>query len=49
VDDRLVIDRWPAHESEIDRAMLPGGRHRLRIEYYQVGGWVELRAEVRKR
>lgn len=49
VDDDLVIDRWEAHESVVDRARLGGGRHRFRADYYQVDGWVELRVEVRKR
>jgi hypothetical protein len=49
VDDRLAIDHWTAHESVVDRAPLAAGRHRLRVEYYQVDGWVELRVDVRKR
>jgi Periplasmic copper-binding protein (NosD)/PA14 domain len=43
VDDRLVIDHWAPHESAVDQVALDGGRHRVRIEYYQVDGWVELR------
>lgn len=46
VDDRLVIDRWAPHESAVDTASLPAGRHRIRVHYYQVDGWVELRVEV---
>jgi len=46
VDDRLVIDDWTPHESTVDTAPLGGGRHRLRVEYYQVDGWVELRVEI---
>ena len=49
VDDRLAIDHWTAHESVVDRAPLSSGRHRLRVEYYQVDGWVELQVDVRKR
>lgn len=49
VDDRLAIDNWQAHESVVDRAPITPGRHRLRVEYYQVDGWVELRVEVRPR
>jgi hypothetical protein len=48
VDDQLVIDRWAAHESELATARLDGGRRRLRVEYYQVSGWTELRVEVRR-
>jgi len=49
VDDRLAIDHWTAHESVVDRAPLSSGRHRLRVEYYQVDGWVELQVDIRKR
>lgn len=49
VDDKLVIDHWSAHESAVDRAELKSGKHRIRVEYYQVDGWVELRAEIRLR
>ena len=49
VDDVPVIDRWEAHESLVDRVPLPAGRHRLRVAYYQVDGWVELRVDIRKR
>lgn len=49
VDDALVIDRWLPHESELATAPLTPGRHRLRVEYYQVDGWVELRVEARRR
>jgi len=48
VDDSLAIDHWTGHESVVDRTPLTAGRHRLRVEYYQVDGWVELRVEVRK-
>jgi hypothetical protein len=46
VDDSLAIDAWSPHESRVDVAPLPVGRHRLRVEYYQVDGWVELRVEI---
>ena len=46
VDDKLVIDNWKPHESEVDLADVTPGNHRLRVEYYQLGGWTELRAEI---
>jgi hypothetical protein len=49
VDDVLVVDRWSPHESELTIVPLSAGRHALKLEYYQVDGWVELRVEVRKR
>jgi alpha-L-fucosidase len=46
VDDRLVIDNWKPHESEVNLADISSGNHKLRVEYYQLGGWVELRVEI---
>jgi len=46
VDDKLVIDNWKPHESEVNVADIGPGNHKLRVEYYQLGGWVELRAEI---
>lgn len=49
IDGRLAVDRWKQHESELEVVPLSAGKHALRVEYYQVDGWVELRVEVRKR
>ena len=46
VDGRLVIDDWSPHESRVDTAPIGPGRHELRVEYYQVNGWSELRVDV---
>ena len=46
VDGRLVIDRWTVHESAVDVSPLPGGKHSLRVQYFQSDGWTELRVEV---
>ncbi len=46
VDGVLVIDHWTPHESMVDVAPLTGGRHELRVAYYQVDGWTELRVDI---
>ncbi len=46
VDGKLAIDDWAAHESAVDHARLTGGRHEIRVQYYQVDGWVELRLDL---
>jgi parallel beta-helix repeat protein len=46
VDSVLVIDHWTPHESMVDFAPLTGGRHELRVAYYQVDGWTELRVDI---
>jgi parallel beta-helix repeat protein len=46
VDGALVIDRWDPHGSEVDYAPVSGGAHDVRVQYFQVGGWTELRLDV---
>ena len=46
VDDSLVIDHWEPHGSEVDAAPLSGGAHTLRVQFYQDGGWTELRLDI---
>lgn len=45
VDGKLAIDDWTAHESTVDAVPLAAGRHELRVRYYQVDGWAELRLD----
>ena len=45
VDGNLAIDDWGPHESAVEAAALAPGKHELRVEYYQVDGWTELRVE----
>jgi hypothetical protein len=46
VNDSLVIDHWTPHETAPAYATVRGGTHRLRVQYVQVSGWVELRLDV---
>ena len=46
VDGRLVIDNWDLHGSEIDYAPLTGGTHEIRVQYFQIEGWAELRLDI---
>jgi len=48
VDGKLAIDHWEPHESAVDVSALTGGKHELKVEYYQVDGWTELRVEILK-
>ena len=43
MDDERVIDHWTPHESAIDAAALAAGRHRFKVEYFELGGFAELR------
>lgn len=49
VDDTLVLERWDIHGSTIDRIPLTGGRHRIRLAYFESTGWAELKVTVRRR
>lgn len=49
VDGVLVIDNWDVHGSELDRAPIGGGRHTIRVEYFEATGWAELRLEFARR
>lgn len=46
VDGVLAIDEWAPHESRPAYASLRAGRHELRVQYYQVDGWTELRLDI---
>jgi hypothetical protein len=46
VDGRLAIDSWAPHESKVDAAPIPAGRHDIRVQYYQLRGWTELRVDI---
>jgi parallel beta-helix repeat protein len=46
IDGKLAIDNWDLHGSEIDYASLSGGRHEVRVQYFQIEGWAELRLDV---
>jgi hypothetical protein len=45
----LVIDAWPPHESRVDTGRIRGGKRRLRVEYYEMGGFAELRLDIQPR
>jgi nitrous oxidase accessory protein NosD len=49
VDGEEVIDAWTPHESRIDRASIRGGRRKLKVEYYEIGGFAELRFDIQRR
>ena len=48
-DGKLILDAWEPHESRVDRVDLRGGRHTLRVDYYEADGWAELRLDIQPR
>jgi hypothetical protein len=49
VDGRLVVDDWSIHAAKEDRVPVTGGRHRLRLEYFQNTGAAALEVQVVRR
>ena len=49
MDDERIIDRWTPHESAIDTVPVSGGKRRFKVEYYEIGGFAELRFEILRR
>ena len=49
VDGEEVIDAWTPHESKVDRAQIRGGRKKFKVEYYEIGGFAELRFDIQRR
>ncbi|HEX9564634.1 MAG TPA: NosD domain-containing protein [Gemmatimonadaceae bacterium] len=48
VDGQLVIDNWTLHGTEVNHAALTGGTHEIRVRYFQIEGWAELRLDIVK-
>jgi parallel beta-helix repeat protein len=46
VDGRVAIDHWNQHESALDTTPLAAGRHHLRVQYFELTGFAELRLEI---
>jgi hypothetical protein len=49
MDDERIVDHWTPHESAIDTVPVGGGRRRFKVEYYEIGGFAELRFEMLRR
>lgn len=49
VDGELVLDEWESHESKIDKVTLSGGTRRLKVEYYEAGGFAEMRFDIQRK
>lgn len=49
MDDERIIDRWTPHESAIDTVPITGGKRRFKVEYFEIGGFAELRFEILRR
>jgi nitrous oxidase accessory protein NosD len=49
VDGKLALDGWEPHESRIDFVQLSGGRRRLKVEYYELTGWAEIKVDIQPR
>ena len=46
LDESLVMDVWTPHESRVDEVRIAGGRRKIRLDYYEVDGFAELRLDI---
>jgi hypothetical protein len=46
LDESLVMDVWTPHESRVDEVKIAGGRRKIRLDYYEVDGFAELRLDI---
>ena len=49
MDDERIIDHWTPHESAIDTRADRRRQAPLQVEYYEIGGFAELRFEILRR
>ncbi len=49
VDDALELDSWEPHELKVDRVPLDGGVRVFKVQYFEVGGFAELRFDIQRR
>ena len=49
LDDKLVLEDWTHHVPKTDRVPVKlGGKHKLRVEYFEIDGFAALKVEVKK-
>jgi hypothetical protein len=48
VDEKAVLEDWSIHGAKEDHLALSGGRHRLRLEYFQNTGAATLEVAIRR-
>ncbi|HKV98293.1 MAG TPA: NosD domain-containing protein [Vicinamibacterales bacterium] len=48
LDDKMVLEDWSIHGAKEDHLALAGGRHRLRLEYFQNTGAATLEVIIRR-
>ncbi|MBN8678530.1 MAG: right-handed parallel beta-helix repeat-containing protein [Chitinophagales bacterium] len=49
LDDQLLINNWDVHEPETDELNIRlGGKHKIRVEHFDAGGFATLDFRVRK-
>jgi hypothetical protein len=46
LDESLIMDVWTPHESRVDELKIAGGTRKIRLEYYDVDGFAELRFDI---
>lgn len=49
LDDKLILEDWTHHVPKTDAVKVSlGGKHKLRVEYFEIDGYAALKVEVKK-
>jgi parallel beta-helix repeat protein len=49
MDETKILDEWTPHESKVSRVPIRGGHRRFKVEYYEIGGFAELRFDIQRK
>jgi nitrous oxidase accessory protein NosD len=49
MDGEVLLESWTPHESKVDSVPITGGKRRFKVEYYEVGGFAELRFDIQRK
>jgi hypothetical protein len=49
VDGEAVLDEGAPHESKVCRVKLSAGKDRIKIEYYEAGGFAKMRFDIQRK
>ena len=49
MDEKKILDEWTPHESKVSRVPIRGGARRFKVEYYEIGGFAELRFDIQRK
>jgi hypothetical protein len=49
IDVEVLPDTWTPRDSGVEKVTLTGDRRRVKVEYHQTGGFVEIRFDIQRK